>query len=55
MERGLAPFKELIVGKRVFEVPIYQRNYSWEERQLEDLWDDRARDEKPRQNRQETF
>jgi uncharacterized protein with ParB-like and HNH nuclease domain len=40
MERGLAPFKELVVGERVFQVPIYQRNYSWEERQLEDLWDD---------------
>lgn len=40
MERGLAPFKELLVGERVFQIPIYQRNYSWEERQLEDLWND---------------
>jgi hypothetical protein len=40
MERGLVPFKELIVGERVFQVPIYQRNFSWEKRQLEDLWND---------------
>jgi uncharacterized protein with ParB-like and HNH nuclease domain len=40
MERGLAPFKDLVVGEKVFRIPLYQRNYSWEERQLEDLWDD---------------
>lgn len=40
MERGLAPFKELVVGEKVFRIPLYQRNYSWEQRQLEDLWDD---------------
>ena len=40
MERGLLNFKDLIIGDRVFQIPIYQRNYSWDERQLEDLWND---------------
>jgi uncharacterized protein with ParB-like and HNH nuclease domain len=40
MERGLVPFKELVVGEKVFQIPLYQRNYSWEQRQLEDLWTD---------------
>lgn len=40
MERGLLNFKDLIIGERIFRIPVYQRNYSWEERQLEDLWND---------------
>jgi uncharacterized protein with ParB-like and HNH nuclease domain len=39
-ERGLGPFKELVVWEKVFQIPLYQRNYSWEKSQLEDLWDD---------------
>lgn len=31
--------KDLFGGK-MFRIPNYQRGYSWEERQLEDLWDD---------------
>lgn len=30
----------MIIGDRVFEVPVYQRNYSWEEKQCDDLWND---------------
>lgn len=40
MERGLTVFKDLIIGDRIFQVPIYQRNYSWEETQWDDLWND---------------
>jgi uncharacterized protein with ParB-like and HNH nuclease domain len=40
MERGLTVFKDLIIGDRLFQVPIYQRNYSWEEKQWDDLWND---------------
>lgn len=40
MEQGLTTFEELVIAPRVFQVPIYQRNYSWKEPQLEDLWND---------------
>ena len=29
-----------IVNNRVFHIPNYQRYYSWEDKQLEDLWTD---------------
>jgi len=28
------------LDKKIFRIPYYQRNYSWEEEQLIDLWDD---------------
>ncbi len=40
MEKGIVKFKDLIIGDRIFQVPIYQRNYSWDKEQLEDLWND---------------
>lgn len=40
MERGLVNLNDLLVGERVFEIPLYQRQYAWEERQLDDLWND---------------
>lgn len=39
MERGLITFSSFMNNK-LFVIPIYQRNYSWEKEQLEDLWDD---------------
>ncbi|MBV8453037.1 MAG: DUF262 domain-containing protein [Deltaproteobacteria bacterium] len=33
-------FLELIANGRVYRVPPYQRDYSWEEEQWEDLWND---------------
>ena len=36
MERGLITFSTFMNNK-FFEIPIYQRNYSWEKEQLEDL------------------
>lgn len=40
MEKGIVKFKDLIIGDRIFQIPVYQRNYSWDTKQLEDLWDD---------------
>src|SRR5215469_4970275 len=33
-------FLELVGNGRVYRVPPYQRDYSWEEEQWEDLWND---------------
>ncbi len=33
-------FSEIIGNSKQYEVPKYQRSYSWESEQLEDLWDD---------------
>jgi alkylated DNA nucleotide flippase Atl1 len=32
--------RELLEGARQYQVPLYQRPYSWTEKQLERLWDD---------------
>src|SRR5215831_12453555 len=33
-------FKVMIQGEKQFQVPLYQRTYSWQEKQLERLWED---------------
>ena len=33
-------YMELIGNGTLYEVPSYQRNYSWSEEQWEDLWND---------------
>jgi len=33
-------FGELIANGRIYRVPAFQRNYSWDEEQWEDLWND---------------
>lgn len=48
MTKPLESFSELIVGERVFRVPEYQRNYSWEIKQWKDFWDDMTSLENPR-------
>ena len=40
MEAKQVIFQELLNGARQYVVPLYQRTYSWEERQWEQLWDD---------------
>lgn len=40
MDTGLTNLKDLVIGDRTFQIPIYQRNYSWEEKQWDDLWND---------------
>lgn len=39
MER-FGTIRDWVYGDRIFQVPLYQRNYSWEESQWEDLWND---------------
>jgi alkylated DNA nucleotide flippase Atl1 len=33
-------FNELVQGEKQYQVPLYQRTYSWERGQLKQLWDD---------------
>lgn len=33
-------FSGFVTGDKRFEIPPYQRNYSWEEEQVDDLWSD---------------
>ncbi|MCQ8831714.1 GmrSD restriction endonuclease domain-containing protein [Streptomyces malaysiensis] len=33
-------FSKLVQGEMQFQVPLYQRTYSWERQQLQQLWDD---------------
>ena len=40
MEGNLVNLNELIVGDRLFDIPVYQRNYAWEIKNLQDLWED---------------
>lgn len=40
MDSGPKLFEELVPGDRKFQIPKYQRDYSWSESQLEDLWRD---------------
>ena len=36
---SILPFNE-VFKKKIFRIPDYQRGYSWEQTQLEDLWAD---------------
>lgn len=40
MDAGNRSFSDLVTGRRKFEIPDYQRNYSWEQDQRKDLWRD---------------
>ena len=40
MKAGEIVFQKLLDGKIQYVVPLYQRTYSWEERQWEQLWED---------------
>ncbi|MFE6091628.1 DUF262 domain-containing protein [Streptomyces massasporeus] len=33
-------FNELVQGEKQFQVPLYQRTYSWQREELQQLWDD---------------
>ena len=35
---GTATFSELIGNEKIYSVPPYQRDYSWDEEEWEDLW-----------------
>jgi uncharacterized protein with ParB-like and HNH nuclease domain/alkylated DNA nucleotide flippase Atl1 len=40
MEVGESTLKKLIEGEKQFQVPLYQRQYSWQTPELAQLWDD---------------
>ena len=40
MDAGTKSFSGFVTGKHTFQVPDYQRNYSWTESELSDLWRD---------------
>ena len=40
MNGTLTSLNEFLARDRLFEIPIYQRGYAWEEENLRDLWDD---------------
>jgi len=40
MQTGKKPLKNLVPGRDLFYVPKYQRNYSWDEKQRRELWED---------------
>ena len=40
MQGTLVNLNELLVGHKLIDIPVYQRSYAWEERNLEDLWED---------------
>lgn len=40
MEGTLVSLNALLVGDRLFDIPVYQRSYAWEEKNLQDLWED---------------
>ena len=40
MDGSLISFNGLIAGNRIFDIPVYQRSYAWEKKNLEDLWED---------------
>ncbi len=40
MNGTLTDLNQLLKSDRLFEIPIFQRGYAWEEENLRDLWDD---------------
>jgi len=40
MDGSLVSLNGLLAGNQVFDIPVYQRGYAWERRNLEDLWED---------------
>ena len=40
MNGTLTSLKQLLLSGWLFEIPIFQRGYAWEEENLRDLWDD---------------
>lgn len=40
MDRTLVSLNEFFVGNQIFDIPVYQRSYAWERKNLIDLWED---------------
>ena len=40
LETKIVTFGEMIGNGKIYRIPLYQRDYSWEKEQWEELWDD---------------
>ena len=40
MDGSLVSLNGLLTGNQIFDIPVYQRGYAWERKNLEDLWED---------------
>ena len=40
MDGSLVSLSGLLIGNQIFDIPVYQRSYAWERKNLEDLWED---------------
>ena len=40
MQGSPVSLNRLLTGNQVFDIPVYQRGYAWERKNLEDLWED---------------
>lgn len=40
MDGSLVSLSGLILGHQIYDIPVYQRSYAWERKNLEDLWED---------------
>ena len=40
MEGSLVSLSGLILGNHIYDIPVYQRSYAWERKNVEDLWED---------------
>ena len=40
MDGRLVSLGSLFGGDRVFDIPVFQRSYAWEDKNLQDLWED---------------
>ncbi len=40
MDGTLISLNGLLTGNQLFDIPVYQRGYAWERKNLEDLWED---------------
>ena len=40
MDGSLVSLSRLILGNQIYDIPVYQRSYAWERKNLEDLWED---------------
>ncbi len=40
MSGNLVDLNGLLGGSRLFDIPVYQRSYAWEKKNLQDIWED---------------
>ncbi len=40
MEGNLVSLSGVLIGNQIFDIPVFQRSYAWESKNLVDLWED---------------